>query len=459
MAKQSATPAPRRDWRYWVRLITGDNISGLVKLLIAFLVVSWLIVQQFSIPSGSMEPTLHGDPRFLRGDRVLVNKWLYGIRVPFTNSRIFDYKDPERWDIVVFHSVEEDAEHGVLIKRVVGLPGEHVQIGEDGRIVVNGEPVDPPEELRDVLHYSRGLTPPEELEHYYVVLLATDSPNVRNLPEAMRKDFETIRERLRDRHIESLSHFNSLPVEERQAITAGMSSQTLEFTRRQLVLDYNMRVSREKPFRYAILDDPDFSVVPEGHYFVLGDNSGNSVDGRFFGWLPKGHILGKATCIWWPFTRARDFTGWTDRWWGKLIVYGIPALWIGYEICVAFFFCSWRVRRSALGPLKPGDHVWVNRIALGFRLPFTARRLTQGREAREGEYILTRAPDGALDGFIVARVERDKGKKPNEIPIALDDEGKNTYRVPREYVVGVATSVWWPLRRRTPLGSDESAAV
>lgn len=451
--------AAKRDWRYWVRLITGDNVSGLVKLLIAFLIVSWLVVQQFSIPSGSMEPTLHGDPRFLRGDRVLVNKWLYGIRVPFTNTRIFDYKDPERWDIVVFHSVEEDAEHGVLIKRVVGLPGEHVLIGDDGRIRINGEPVDPPEELRGTLHYTRSLTPPEEMEKYYVVLLAvsTSPAGMRDLPEEIVRDFQTIRQRLQERGIDNLKEFNDLAVAEREKISEGLSGVTMEYARRQLAMDYNTQVSREKPFRYGIVDEPQYTVVPEGHYFVLGDNSGNSVDGRFFGWLPKGNILGKATSIWWPFTRARDFTGWTDRWWGKLIVYGIPALWIGYEICVAFFFCSWRVRRSELSPLQPGDHVWVNRIALGLRVPFMSRRITGGREIRDGEYILTRAPEGVLDGFIVARVTRGKSKKDGDgIPVTVDDEGKSVYRVPREYIVGTVSSVWLPLRRRVKL--DASSA-
>jgi signal peptidase I len=410
------------------------------------------VVQQFSIPSGSMEPTLHGDPRFLRGDRVLVNKWIYGIRIPFTNMRFFDYKDPERWDIVVFHANQENAEHGVLIKRVVGLPGEKVQIGEDGRIVINGTPVDPPDEWKDVLHYTRTLTPPDEGVQYVLlemVLQGARPDDLRRLPEPIRTSYETIHARLVEEKITRRDQILNMSAAEREALVAGVSPQLLDIARKNYDLIYREQINSQKPFRYGLVDDPQYSIVPEGHYFVLGDNSGNSVDGRFFGGLPKGNILGRAASIWWPFTRARDFTGWTDTLWGKAIVYGLPALWIAYEICIAFFFCSWKLRKSAGDDLQPGDHVMVNRIALGFRLPFTSRRVTGGRPLRPGEFVLTRVHDS----FVVAAVEQpDAGKGKDEIAVRILGEGSAAVRVPRDYVVGIVTSVWWPRRRKKKLG-------
>jgi signal peptidase I len=448
-----STAPPRRDWRYWVRIVTGENVSGLLKLLIAFLVLQWLVVQQFSIPSGSMEPTLHGDPRFLRGDRVLVNKWVFGPRLPFSNTRVWDWKDPERWDIVVFHAVQENAEHGVLIKRVVGLPGEHVQIGDSGDLVIDGEVVEPPPDLRAILHYTRSLSPHAmDVNHMLVglALRGIPAPQLQRLPDVVRRDLETIRSRV------TASGKTELTEEEIASLLEGVSPVTVNVARSQLELQYQAQAS-QKPFRYGVSADPEYSVVPEGHYFVLGDNSGNSVDGRFFGWVPKDHILGRATSIWWPFTRARDFTGWTGTVWGKLILYGIPALWIGYEICVAFFFCSWRVRRSWVKGLERGDRVLVNRIALGMRIPFTARRLNSGKALREGDLVLTRAPEHSPDGFAIARVAREDGKASEGHSLTLEAQanGKTNFRVPSEYLVGTVGSVWWPPRRRRKLVSNE----
>ena len=133
----------------WVR-------SFLIAVGLALL-IRWVLAEPFRIPSGSMEPTLHGDPRMFRGDRVFVNKWVYGTRWPLNKTRIpltsirIHYADkrvwrkagPQRWDIVVFKTVEENAQHTTLVKRVVGLPGERIHIA-DGKVYVNGQPLEPP---------------------------------------------------------------------------------------------------------------------------------------------------------------------------------------------------------------------------------------------------------------------------------------------------------------------------
>jgi len=225
-------------------------VRAAALVLAVLLPVQWAIAQPFKIPSSSMEPTLHGKGNFVTDDRVLVNKWVYGVRVPFTNTRIWEGQDPQRWDIVVFHSAEKDAEHGTLVKRIVGLPGEDVLI-RDGKVWVNGEALAPGD----------------------------------GLPEGQR-------------------------------YTADAS------------------------MRYGVFDTPESMHVPEDHYLVLGDNSGNSRDGRYFGWLPKDHILGRVSNIWWPPSHWRDFTGFSGTWWGRLLLYGVPALLIGHEI--------WHFRRRRL---------------------------------------------------------------------------------------------------------------
>ena len=104
----------RRQIFEWLR-------SAAIALFVA-LAIRWALVEPYRIPSGSMETTLHGDPGFGKGDRVFVNKWFYGIRFPFMNKRMWTGSPPERWDLVVFMSVEEDAFHKTLVKRIVGMP-------------------------------------------------------------------------------------------------------------------------------------------------------------------------------------------------------------------------------------------------------------------------------------------------------------------------------------------------
>jgi len=102
-----------------------------VALLIA-LVVRTLVVQAFKIPSSSMEDTL------LIGDHIFVNKFIYGYHVPFTKGRILQYSEPQRGDIIVFVFPEDKSKD--FIKRVIGLPGDTVEIRQK-RVFINGEPI------------------------------------------------------------------------------------------------------------------------------------------------------------------------------------------------------------------------------------------------------------------------------------------------------------------------------
>jgi signal peptidase I len=89
-------------------------------------------VEAFKIPSGSMIPTL------AIGDHLLVNKFIYGPRIPFTDSRIFTWKEPKRGEIIVFRYPENESKN--FIKRVVGLPGDKIEI-KNGKLFINDQPV------------------------------------------------------------------------------------------------------------------------------------------------------------------------------------------------------------------------------------------------------------------------------------------------------------------------------
>ena len=109
-----------------------DFVGGFGKALLIALVIRTFIVEPYRIPSGSMLPTLQ------IGDQVFVNKFIYGVRVPFANVVPFVIvRPPERGDVIVFNNpVDESKDY---IKRVVGLPGDTVEV-IDGVIHINGQP-------------------------------------------------------------------------------------------------------------------------------------------------------------------------------------------------------------------------------------------------------------------------------------------------------------------------------
>jgi len=103
----------------------------LIALVLAFIIRSF-IVQAFKIPSGSMIPTL------LVGDHILVNKFIFGPQIPFTNIRLFSFQKPKRGEVVVF--LEPTERKKDFIKRVIGLPGETIQV-INRQVYINGEPL------------------------------------------------------------------------------------------------------------------------------------------------------------------------------------------------------------------------------------------------------------------------------------------------------------------------------
>lgn len=103
----------------------------LTALLIAFFIRSF-VIEAFKIPSGSMIPTL------MVGDHIFVNKFVYGLRIPFTKTKIVTFGTPKRGEPIVFMYPMDESKD--FIKRVVGLPGDVVRVhGEE--VIINGQPV------------------------------------------------------------------------------------------------------------------------------------------------------------------------------------------------------------------------------------------------------------------------------------------------------------------------------
>jgi signal peptidase I len=109
-----------------------ENIEAILVAIVIALFIRTFVVQAFKIPSGSMKQTLQ------IGDHILVNKFIYGVKIPYLRKNILPIKKPRRGDIIVFkYPVDPDKD---FIKRVIGIPGDEIEI-RDKRLYVNQKQV------------------------------------------------------------------------------------------------------------------------------------------------------------------------------------------------------------------------------------------------------------------------------------------------------------------------------
>jgi signal peptidase I len=110
----------------WPQALFSFSLPFIILLL-----VRWIVFEPYVIPSGSMLPNL------LINDHIFVNKWIYGLRLPFSEKWLFVWSIPKRGDIVVFKYPRDKSTF--FVKRVVGLPGDTVQVKE-GQLIINNKP-------------------------------------------------------------------------------------------------------------------------------------------------------------------------------------------------------------------------------------------------------------------------------------------------------------------------------
>lgn len=200
-------------------------------------VVMYLFLQAFKIPSGSMRNT------FIEGDHLFVNKFIYGVRIPFTQKKILGLREIKRGDIVIFRFPSEDPDdyqcggkqYGKdFVKRVIGLPGEKLEIKE-GMVFIN-----------DVALGK---------EEYVQFIDGVRFPFTEHKPD------QSVFQRY---------------WENRQS---------------------------GKIFGELVRDNFGPIIVPKNTYFVMGDNRDRSCDSRYWGPVPESYIKGKPLIIYWPPSR------------------------------------------------------------------------------------------------------------------------------------------------------------
>jgi signal peptidase I len=209
-------------------------------ILVVFFIRSFL-VEPFKIPSGSMIPTLHV------GDFILVNKFTYGIRLPIIDKKIIQLNNPQRGDVMVFRYPEDPSLD--YIKRVVGLPGDIV-------------------EYRNKVLTINGVLQPQQADGEY------------NYVEAGLNFVHT------EKRIETLGNHKHALLINPEMPTVRLNS-IAEFSGRENCT-YDTDLVRCK--------------VPQGEYFMMGDNRDNSRDSRYWGFVPDSEIVGKAFFIWMNFS-------------------------------------------------------------------------------------------------------------------------------------------------------------
>ena len=231
---------------------TVDYARSFFPVALVVLLLRSFIFEPFRIPSDSMMPTL------LDGDFIIVNKYAYGLRLPVINRKILDVGEPRRGDVVVFRWPVDPSTN--FIKRLVGLPGDHVEV-QDNRIIINGKPVD--------------FT--IEKDRY------TDGCYV-NLVRA--------KERLGSHEHETI--FCPVALDRQPVLPA---------CNRRGVRGY---VCGDEDAPGGSRMDPFVGDVPPGHYLMMGDNRDNSDDGRRWGYVPEANLVGRATRIWFNWDLRRS---------------------------------------------------------------------------------------------------------------------------------------------------------
>ncbi|MFC1712075.1 signal peptidase I [Candidatus Poribacteria bacterium] len=256
-----------------------------VAFVLVFGFMRPFVVEAFKIPSASMENTL------LIGDRILVAKFIYGIKIPFTDKQILDFHEPEIGDIFVFKPPPEAGKTQNFIKRIVGLEGDVITV-KAGKLYRNGEPV------------------PDE---YYVkrLLFSIDDfqkeLDSKNLSESLRQAFANRRSTLSDKAVVSVQDKGG-----RWKITDEGNNETYLIRKDKGSYGLNVYISDESysrrrlPTRRGLQNKSPFTVPP-GHVFAMGDNRDMSNDSRAWGPVPVENIKGQAFLKYWSWDSNADW--------------------------------------------------------------------------------------------------------------------------------------------------------
>ena len=231
-----------------------ENARSLFPVIAIVFVLRSFMYEPFQIPSGSMMPTL------LIGDFILVEKFSYGVKEPVWQNKLIPVGEPKRGDVAVFKYPEDPRVD--FIKRVVGLPGDHI-VYKDKRLYL--------------------IPACEEAE----------CGNYKEVDITFEGD-----QYFKDENGDMGVYFEKL---------GDVSHQILINPMRRDHTGYYYQQSDVKTYEYEW-------IVPQGHYFMMGDNRDNSKDSRYWGFVPEKNLVGKAVAKWISFEFYRSEDGFLPTW-------------------------------------------------------------------------------------------------------------------------------------------------
>ncbi|HEY4244070.1 MAG TPA: signal peptidase I [Kofleriaceae bacterium] len=283
-----------------------DYIESIGAAILIALALRAVVLEAFKIPSSSMYPTLE------IGDHIFVNKFIYGLHIPWTETKLFtNIRKPHRGEVIVFE--QPCTPWRDYIKRVVATEGQTVEV-RCGKLYVDHQPV-PQTLVTPALKY-------EDLTE------ATDNggeghwiwKDVSEYEEVVGDEtyhvYEDIGRPMRDAQLQSSDGFDAMDdrdfpsLNSPQVPKCGLSGGEEIVPANQLPGKLNQTRSKSK----ALPCEQQLEyVVPPGHVFCMGDNRENSNDSRVWGSVPIENIKGKALFIWLSY-REPSLLDWQIRW-------------------------------------------------------------------------------------------------------------------------------------------------
>jgi len=283
---------------------TRDYVESIGAAILIALALRAFVIEAFKIPSSSMYPTLE------IGDHIFVNKFIYGVRVPWTNIKFFQVRSPHRGEVIVFkYPCDPDRDY---IKRVIATENETVEV-RCNVVYVNGTAV--PSQLvegetchhedyaegegrwftRSCSRYRETVNGASYDTYHDDERPKRDALAAQGQPQADQRDFP----------------LRTMPF-------PPSCTQTEDAMKAASIQQVKGQIVESKPEAEAGVCEPQLSYkVPPGHVFVMGDNRNNSNDSRVWGVVPVENIKGKALFIWLSY-REWSPTNWSGVRWPRM---------------------------------------------------------------------------------------------------------------------------------------------